>query len=152
IAASAIPGAQWISDNANGATLGSTVLYAISFNIPVAFSSASFNISYAVDNKLGIVQAPLYLNGTALGLATNAGGLSFTSTYNQAGVQGLLTTGTNWLYIDAANTVGPAGLLFAATITTVDGVGGVPEPGTLLTLGCGLVAIGAIRRYRNVRS
>jgi hypothetical protein len=146
VPASSIPGALWIGDNVNAASSsGNTDLYAISFTIPVAFSSASFAISYSVDNQLGGSNAPIYLNGTALVPSATPGTFSSVFSYSNPSVGASLTTGTNWLYLDAVNLGGPAGLLFSATITTVDAAG-APEPSTWMGLATGLAALAAFRR------
>jgi len=141
-----IAGAQWIGDNAGAAGGGSTDLYAISFNVPTAFSSASISINLAVDNQLGGTNLPVYLNGNGLGIA-GSGGFNSVTNISAANIQAFLNVGTNWLYIDAVNTGGPAGLLFSATITTVDAAA-VPEPATWMAMATGLAGLAGFRRFR----
>jgi uncharacterized protein (TIGR03437 family) len=115
--------AQWIGTNASASSLqGNTALYAVSFTISSQFASAVLDFHYAVDDALGSqVNGGIYLNGAAVcaNLIAN-GSADFTQehllTCNDVGSH--LRTGTNWLYIDAVNLEGPAGLLFSATITT----------------------------------
>jgi hypothetical protein len=117
------PGAVWIGTNpAAGANTGDTALYAISFNLPSTVSSASLNLYYAVDNILGESNPGIYINGTALPNSTALlCSLCVTSFgqenhYTDASIGPLLVSGTNWLYFDAVNQGGPAGLIFSAVI------------------------------------
>ena len=85
-------------------------------------------IHYAVDDAIGNesnsgLNTGVYLNGAAVCVNLIANGpTNFTREHdlscNDASSQ--LLTGTNWLYIDAVNLEGSAGLLFSATITTTD--------------------------------
>jgi uncharacterized protein (TIGR03437 family) len=123
---SADPNAKWIGANSTSSvSQGYTGLYAVSFTISNPFTSAVLSLHYAVDDAIGndSNNTGIYLNGAAVCGNLVANGLTdFTQehdlTCNDAGSQ--LHVGTNWLYIDAANNGGPAGLLFSATITTVD--------------------------------
>ena len=138
------PAARWISDNPNGATVaGNTALYAISFFLPFAISSASINVNYAVDNNLGLTQDGIYINGTGVVPPPTPGSFTSQLNYTNAGVGQMLHQGVNWLYFDAVNTGGPAGFIFSATINTVDAV---PEPASLTLFGGALIAIAACRR------
>jgi len=119
------PNAVWIGTSANaGATVGDTALYAVSFTLPSSVSSASLTLYYDVDNNLGYTNPGIYINGTAL---PNSTGLppgcvnqvcAFTqeNTYTAASIGSLLVSGTNWIYFDAVNLGGPAGLIFSAVI------------------------------------
>jgi hypothetical protein len=115
----------WIGTNATaGASVGDTALYAASFTLPSNVSSASLTLYYAVDNNLGYTNPGIYINGTALPASTGlpSGCLdqvcAFTqeNTYTDASVGSLLVSGTNWIYFDAVNLGGPAGLIFSAVI------------------------------------
>jgi uncharacterized protein (TIGR03437 family) len=126
--------AQWIGTNANAArTQGTTALYAISFVVPNAFSSAELTVHYAVDDAFGCNNCPngrgtnkaVFLNGTAVcasSLFIDNGITDFTQEHIVAcnDVGGSLHVGTNWLYIDAVNLGSVGGLLFSATISTTD--------------------------------
>jgi hypothetical protein len=139
------PGAVWIGTNPNaGTSTGDTALYAISFYIPSAVSAASFNLYYAVDNNLGENLPGIYINGTALpasGLCPTEDTSCFTqeNTYSDADISSLLVPGENWLYLDAVNEGGPAGLIFSANIDYTPVA--APEPSSLLLLGTGLLAL-----------
>jgi hypothetical protein len=154
-----IPGAVWIGTNPNaGVTSGDTALYAISFTLPSVLSAA-INISYAVDNALGDTNPGIYINGTALPSSTGipcgagvacTGAFNSVNAYADASIGPLLVTGTNWLYFDAVNLGGPAGLIFSADISTVTAGATIvtPEPSSLLLIGIGLSALVAGLRLR----
>ena len=150
----AAPAAQWLGTNSTaGTNVGDTALYAVSFNIPDPLLSGSFTLDYAVDNELGDVNPGIYLNGIALPSSTGIGTFSSQFVYTAASVGADLVQGTNWLYIDAVNLGGPAGLIFSATTTTVNSTSPLPEPGSgylvLAALACG----GAFgRRLRGTRT
>jgi len=143
------PGAVWIGTNSSaGISVGDTALYAFSFNISGSVSSASLTLFYAVDNLLGESNPGIYINGTALpnstGLVCSFCESSFDqeNKYTDANIASLLVSGTNWLYIDAVNQGGPAGLIFSADIETSSSV--VPEPSSLVLLGVGLLTLLAL--------
>jgi len=143
------PGAVWIGTNPSAASSdGDTALYAISFDITDPFSSASFSLFFAVDNQLGDTNPGIYLNGNALPASTGLGSFDQQYTYTDASVEADLVQGTNWLYIDAVNTGGPAGLIFSATVNTTN-VSSAPEPATFYMLLTALTAGAACRRFRN---
>jgi hypothetical protein len=143
------PGAVWLGTNSTaGSSVGDTALYAISFDIPDPFVSASFAMFYAVDNQLGGTNPGIYLNGIALPSSTAVGNFNGQYTYNDASVGADLVQGTNWLYIDAVNLGGPAGLMFYATTTTVNATS-TPEPCSFYLLLTALIAGAACWRFRN---
>jgi hypothetical protein len=143
------PGAVWIGTNSTaGSGVGDTALYAISFNIPDPFVSASFTMFFAVDNRLGQTNPGIYLNGNALPSSTGLGNFNAQFTYNDASVGADLVQGTNWLYLDAVNLGGPAGLMFSATTTTVNAAS-APEPASIYLLLTALIAGAACWRFRN---
>jgi uncharacterized protein (TIGR03437 family) len=117
--------AKWIGTNPNaGCCSGNTALYAVSFQITSAFTSATLELFFAVDDGIGdgyglvTGNSGIYLNGSP---ACRGG---FTGASQQQSVScdvsSLLRGGTNWLYIEDGNAEGAAGLLFSATITTAD--------------------------------
>lgn len=144
-------GALWIGTSAgagNGATPGYTALYAISFTIPDAFVSGSLTLNYEVDNVLGDLNPGIYLNGTALPGSTNNTGCSpscfnASQTYTDSSATADLVQGTNWLYIDAVNLGAEGGLIFSATISTVNSTSATPEPSiyALILFGLGILAL-----------
>jgi hypothetical protein len=139
----------WIGTNgAAGISVGDTALYAISFDITDPFVSASFSMFFAVDNQLGDTNPGIYLNGNALPASTGLGSFDQQYTYTASSVEGDLVQGTNWLYIDAVNTGGPAGLMFSATTTTVN-ASSTPEPASFYLLLTALIAGAACRWFRN---
>jgi hypothetical protein len=146
------PAAKWLGTNATaGTNVGDTALYAISFNIPDPFASGSFTLNYAVDNELGDLHPGIYLNGIALPSSTGIGTFSSQFTYTDSSVGADLMQGTNWLYIDAVNLGAPAGLIFSATVRTVNATTTVPEPSTVLLLAsCALCLVPIIRRKLRV--
>jgi hypothetical protein len=148
-------GAIWIGTSAGaGNNTGNayTALYAISFNIPDAFTSGSITLNYEIDNELGDVRPGVYLNGTALPNSTDNTGcapgcFSSLQTYTDSSVTADLVQGTNWLYLDGVNLGAEAGLIFSATITTVNATSAVPEPSSygLMLIGIGLLVLGRKR-------
>jgi uncharacterized protein (TIGR03437 family) len=121
------PSAKWIGTNPTTGDWGNTALYAISFQVSDAFSSASLTLRYAADDVLGCggncspYNGTLYMNGTAFcgSMIPSGNNFSQEQTINCDGIGPVLHQGTNWLYIDNGNAEpGPAGLLFSATITT----------------------------------
>ena len=132
-------GAVWIGTNSNAGTgVGDTALYAISFNVPSAVSTASLNLYYAVDNVLGLSNPGIYINGAALPNSTAllcslcATSFNQENLYTDANIAPLLVAGTNWLYFDAVNQGGPGGLIFSAKLTLSSG-GASVAGSTLLT-------------------
>jgi hypothetical protein len=144
-------GAHWIGTSAgggNGSSPDYTALYAIAFSIPDAFVSGSLTLNYEVDNVLGDLNPGIYLNGTALPGSTNNTGCSPScflglQSYSDSSVTADLVQGTNWLYIDAVNLGAEGGLIFSATISTVNSTGATPEPSTygLTLIGFGLLVL-----------
>jgi hypothetical protein len=149
-------GAQWIGTSAgggNGASPDYTALYAISFTIPAAFTSASLTLNYEVDNQLGGTNPGLYLNGIALPSSTGIPGFSTNSfnalhTYTDVSVGADLVQGTNWLYIDGVNLGAEGGLIFSANVSTTTTS---PEPSAFWLLGTGLVLMRAASRLSRRR-
>jgi hypothetical protein len=160
--ATAITGTSWIGTNSvagQGGASGDTALYAVSFVLPSAVSSASLSLSYYVDNDLGSnTNDGVFINGIGLpgsnGIPCGPGaacGNAFNpspatpNTFTDASIASLLMPGTNYLYIDAVNLGAEAGLDFSATITyTPAGTVGpttTPEPSSLITLATGLVGL-----------
>ena len=137
---SADPSAKWIgSSSISSSSQGNTALYAISFTIPNAFSSATLTLNFAVDDNLGKFGEGLYLNGNPLSLLWSANCNAVVGTANQygqedsatcTGIGSLLQIGTNWLYFDDENLAAEAGIIFSATFTTTD-VLTSPQPSIL---------------------
>jgi hypothetical protein len=72
--------------------------------------------------------------------------------YNTAGFAGELTAGTNYVFVVTAYENGAAGPFSTTIAGTGDiTVGAVPEPGTYLMLGAGLVA-GGLRQRRRAKT
>ncbi len=150
-------GAQWIGTSAgagNGSSAGFTALYAISFIIPDTYVSASLTLKYEVDNALGDTNPGIYLNGTALpgstGIPCGAGAacspsFSALQTYTDSSIIADLVPGTNWLYIDAVNLGSEGGLIFSATISTVNST---PEPTSVLLMLTMLLGVAFAARKR----
>jgi len=119
------PGAVWIGTNPSaGANVGDTALYAVSFTLPSNVSSASLTLYYDVDNNLGVTNPGIYINGTALpgstglppGCLDQVCAFTQENTHTFPNIGSLLVSGTNWIYFDAVNLGGPAGLIFSAVI------------------------------------
>jgi len=118
------PSAKWIGTNANAASSGNTALYAISFRLTAAFSTATLTLHYASDDTPSF-NGGILLNGTVI--CQNAIEVGFSQDHTlTCNVGPLLQIGTNWLYFNIANvaaagiTQDPAGLLFSATITMIN--------------------------------
>tara|TARA_R110002072_G_scaffold19049_1_gene70749 strand:- start:355 stop:1110 length:756 start_codon:yes stop_codon:yes gene_type:complete len=158
------PAAQWITDipqfvqggqpAGGGATLGSSVLFAIDFTITDAFiTAAEIDFDFSVDNGLGAAfggpNEGLFINGTALSGSTSGGHFTFEDNIFRNDIAPLLTTGTNTLYINMTDVGTPSGLLFSATITTQGSeTAAISEPGIVATFGLGLIGLGLARRKR----
>lgn len=121
------PSAKWIGNtNANvGLWDGNTALYAVSFTVPAAFSSATLVLNYAVDDYIGEssygganFNTGVYLNGAAICGSSFAVGFSQGHEAKCGDVTSSLIVGTNWLYIEDVNYELMSGLLFSATFTT----------------------------------
>ena len=147
--------AKWIGASADAAGNGNAhgALYAIPFTLAaLPAGAAPFSMFFAVDNALGSgTNAGVFINGTALpstnGIGTfNSGDISYTD----SNISSLLVLGQNWLYIDAVNGGGPAGLIFSANLSFTDApppTGAAPEPGTLALLGSAMASLVAFRRH-----
>jgi hypothetical protein len=156
-------GAQWIGTSAgagNGSSAGFTALYAISFNIPNAFVSASLILNYEVDNALGDTNPGVYLNGIALPGSTGIpcgvgvacpGSFNTLQTYTDNNITADLVQGTNWLYIDGVNLGGEGGLIFSAQISTANS-SAVPEPASVILMSTLLLGVGFATRKRATRT
>lgn len=122
--------AKWIgSSSTSSSTQSNTAVYATSFVILNPFSSATLTLHYAVDDGLGAKQQVVYLNGHAVDLNGNPACTTIIGTANQFAqedsaicnnIAAFLQVGTNWLYFDDVNLAGEAGIVFSATITTLD--------------------------------
>jgi hypothetical protein len=98
-----------------------TALYAVEFMVSTAqVGQSNLLFSFAVDNVLGSgPNAGVYINEVPL---ANSNGGNFNGTYQfNLDVTGLLVPGSNWLYINAVDQGGPAGLMFSATFTVEPG-------------------------------
>jgi hypothetical protein len=115
---------------------GNTALYAVSFQIPGAFTDASLTLNWAAADQLGASNPGLYRNGTAIcadQIASTTNQFAQNNVLTCDHIGSLLQVGTNWLYFDDVNTGigpnqggnGPAGLMFCVTIVTT---GGSPPP------------------------
>jgi len=143
--------AVWIGVASNAGTsnqAGESALYAVTFNVPaMVIGSATLALDYAVDNQLGISNAGLFLNGTALPSSTGIGEFTTFHTYSDNNIGSLLHVGSNTLYFNDDN-IGTiqtaAGLIFKATITIPDDPV-VPEPGTIGMGAAGLLALLVLR-------
>jgi len=151
--------AVWIGTNSNAASpsgLGDTALYAISFTLPSAVTSASLNLYYAVDNELGDKNAGIYINGTALPNSTAiatpcttpptcpAGNFNQQNSYTDASVASLLHPGTNWLYVDDVNLGLQGGVIFSADIAYT----AAPEPHSGLLIGLAVLGLAFVARRK----
>jgi hypothetical protein len=143
---------QWISTSASGASEGSTALYAISFTLTEAFSSAALDLHYASDNFLG--GAPnqgVYINGTAISGNSSGGNFGSEFSLSRSDIAPLLTLGTNTLYINSTDVGGPSGLLFRATITTTGVATAAPEPSTMASAATGVLILASYAAKRRRR-
>jgi hypothetical protein len=140
---SSIPGAKWISVQADGAgPSNSTNLYRTTFTLPVGFTSPSLSISILADD-----QAVVFLNGHFVGGQpfpnvnpnyTNPPSIFSTSNAAQ------FLTGQNVLEIRCFNQPGgftnPTGIDFSAVV--------VPEPSVFVLTGAGLAGLFLTYRRR----
>ena len=113
--------AMWIGTDFAASNEGSTALYAVEFMVATAqVGQSNLLLSFAVDNVLGSgPNAGVYINEVPL---ANSNGGNFNGTYQfNLDVTGLLVPGSNWLYINAVDLGGPAGLMFSATFTVEPG-------------------------------
>lgn len=118
------PNSQWVAVDLNRTP--KSTLYAIPFNVTVScISQVNMSICWSVDDVLGDPagngpnSAGLYVNGTAL--PASSGGNFTTQTCRSYNLTGLVTPGTNWLYLydrDGSGVV--SGLRFCATIQVED--------------------------------
>lgn len=154
--------ARWINDIpqafGGGQTTGSSVLFAIDFNITdTTITSAALDFNFAVDNGLGAAfggpNEGLFINGTALSGSTSGGGFGAETNILRNDIGSLLVNGTNTLYINMTDVGTPSGLLFSATITTEGSTAvAVPEPGLAAIFALGLFGLGFGRwaHYRRI--
>jgi len=141
------PEAHWINTGIGG-TNEPSGLYAIRIFNPTSFTEASLDLFYMVDDVLGalsdteVLTASVYLNGEPL-TATNgqvAGSGDFLQQHQLSFTGLTLNPGENFLYLNATNLFGLAGIIFSGTFTVV------PEPMSLSLLGLG--ASGLLFRRR----
>jgi hypothetical protein len=143
--------AQWISDNAGGASSGSSALYAINFLNPYAsLSMATMDFYWSADNLLGggvDGNAGLYINSMPVG-GVLGGGFTTTHSANSLDIQSFLNPGANTLYVNLSDVGGPGGVIFSASINLTDGGNvSVPEPSTLAIFALGMIGL-ASRRFK----
>lgn len=143
--------AKWITTDPRGAdtdgdAFGRSALYAIDFTLSKAVTSATLDLFFAVDNRLGdldqdgISNGPndgVFINGTAVSGSYRDGNFFGEFSLHRSDVEPLLHTGTNTLYLNATDLGGPSGIIFSATITTTP----VPEPSSIALLGMGAVSL-----------
>jgi len=114
--------AHWVGPSVNSSTTGTTALYAIPFTISNTFNNATLTVHYAADDSLAFTggSGGILLNGTAVctNLIQPGSGQEHTLICNNVGP--LVHIGQNFLYFDAVNTGGAAGVIFSATITTTN--------------------------------
>lgn len=119
------PSAKWIGTNASASTSeGNTALYAVSFTIQNPFTSASMTLDWAADDGIGEgagagPNTGVYLNGNAVCGSSFPIGFNPDHLLTCNDIGPVLQVGINWLYIEDGNAAGAAGLLFSATINTV---------------------------------
>ena len=121
------PSAQWVSTNFTGYNGASTALFAIEFVVGTASPDASqLELYFAVDNLLGAgPNEGVYINGVPLASSTGGGyGSQF---HFSVDVSGLLHAGSNWLYLNAGDQGGPAGLIFSAEFSIEPGAAAATE-------------------------
>src|SRR5690606_31131476 len=79
---------------------------------------ASIELQFMADNRLGGTwNQGVYINGVPLSGDTRGGSFGSPVTITRGDIGPLLRQGENWLYINVTDDGGPAGLIFAATIT-----------------------------------
>ena len=139
-----IPGANWISVQANGQGPDLTTnIYRTSFTMPAGFTSPSLSIKILADD-----QAVVFLNGSFVGAqpfpASPANYTNPPSVFNTANPAFFLP-GLNVLEIRCFNQndvppTNPTGVDFVATV--------VPEPSVFVLTGCGLAGLFLTYRCR----
>jgi hypothetical protein len=141
---SSIPGANWISVQANGNGPDNTTnIYSTSFTLPVGFTGPSLSISILADD-----QATVFLNGHFVGGQpfpnTNPNYTNPPSVFSTSNAAFFLT-GQNVLEITSFNQndvppTNPTGIDFIATV--------VPEPSVFMLTGTGLAGLFLTYRRR----
>jgi hypothetical protein len=137
---------KWISTNSGGAGEGSSALYAITFQVFMPFDSASIELHLIADNLIGGgLNEGVYLNGVALSGTSGIAGFPTETVITRNDIASMLVPGENTLFINTTDLGGPSGLIFRANIETS---GPVPEPGTAVLFGAGLVSLAALGRRK----
>ncbi len=118
------PAAKWIGAVSGSSSVGNTALYAVPFTISSGFNNATLTVKYAVDDNLEFAAGSggVLLNGTAVCTNQIIADIGQEHILACKNVGPLLHVGTNWLYFDAVNLGGAAGLIFSATISTTSDV------------------------------
>ena len=117
--------AQWLSEDAWGASSGSTNLYALPFTVSSAsVGSATLDFHFLCDNWVGEVYTGvnegLFINGTPIS-GTTGGNYANQTSWLGLDVTALVNPGPNTLYVLSSDVGGPGGLIFSSTLTVNEG-------------------------------